>query len=67
MKNYTKSDTERNSLMINLGNSFDSKRILIIEDTELNRETVNHFIENNSELFEQQYNSGSIIIVKIKE
>lgn len=67
MKNYTKSDTERNSLTKNLGNSFDSKRILIIEDTELNRETVNHFIENNSELFEQQYNSGSIIIVKIKE
>ena len=64
MKEYTKKDTKRSSLTKNLAAEFSQKRILILENNELNRETVGKFMENNKDMFDMQENGAMIIIVK---
>ena len=64
MKEYTKKDTERSSLTKSLAAEFSQKRILILENNELNKETVDKFMENNKDMFDMQENGAMIIIVK---
>ena len=64
MKEYTKKDTERSSLTKSLAAEFSQKRILILENNDLNKETVCKFMENNKDMFDMQENGAMIIIVK---